>query len=116
VNAGHNPPLLFDSSDRTISPLTTGGSVLGIFPGASFEEGSTQLNANDVLVAYTDGVTEAQDPEGTEFGDERLRDVIAECSGGSATEIMDAIIGRVTAWSNGTRQHDDITVVVLKRA
>jgi serine phosphatase RsbU (regulator of sigma subunit) len=116
VNAGHNPPMHFDASEQTISSLTTGGSVLGVFPGASFEEGVAKLDDNDVLVAYTDGVTEAEDRDGTEFGEERLRDVIAESASGSAKEIMDAIVSRVTEWSQGTRQHDDITIIVLKRA
>jgi sigma-B regulation protein RsbU (phosphoserine phosphatase) len=116
VNAGHNPPMHYSASQKTIAPLTTGGSVLGLFSTASFEEGVAALDADDVLVAYTDGVTEAEDTDGTEFGEDRLRELIGEIAGGSAKEILDAIIGRVTEWSRGTKQHDDITVVVLKRS
>jgi phosphoserine phosphatase RsbU/P len=116
VNAGHNPPLLYSAAEHTISPLSTGGTVLGLFPAQVFDEGHIQLGPNDVLVAYTDGVTEAEDSDTTEFGEERLREVICNAAQGTATEILDAIVNRVTEWSRGTKQHDDITIIVLKRA
>jgi sigma-B regulation protein RsbU (phosphoserine phosphatase) len=115
VNAGHNPPMVYKSSDREITPLVAGGSVLGLFPGATFDEGRSQLDSGDFLVAYTDGVTEAEDPHGEEFGEERLRATIADAAPGNAKQIMDRVVNAVTEWSRGTRQHDDITVVVLKR-
>ena len=115
VNAGHNPPMLYQSGTREIQRLSVGGSVLGLFQSAVFEEGSSVLASGDVFVAYTDGVTEAEDVDGEEFGEDRLRATIADAADGSAKEILDRIVAAVTEWSQGTRQHDDITVVVLKR-
>ena len=74
------------------------------------------LRPGDILVAYTDGVTEAMNTSQEEFLEGRLRAAIAETSNQSAQEILANIISRVTHWSKGAKQHDDITVVVLKMA
>jgi sigma-B regulation protein RsbU (phosphoserine phosphatase) len=123
VNAGHNPPLLFTRSAQTAEGsreggefrrLATGGPVLGLFPDASFEEDEVVLRCGDVLVAYTDGVTEAMNSEDEEFSEDRLRTAIVGATG-SAKEILETIVSRVVHWSRGMGQHDDITVVVLRR-
>jgi sigma-B regulation protein RsbU (phosphoserine phosphatase) len=95
--------------------LCAGGPVLGVFPDAQFEEGSFELQSGDLLVAYTDGLTEAMNSAGEEFGEERLCAVIAGLNGGTAKDALDQLVHQVTTWSKGTRQHDDITVVILKR-
>jgi sigma-B regulation protein RsbU (phosphoserine phosphatase) len=121
VNAGHNPPLLLRRpAKQTVEKgvefqsLSSGGLVLGLFPDGNFEEGEVQLRSGDVLVAYTDGVTEAMNVQQEEFSEERLRTAIAEVSQHSAREILDHIMALVSQWSKGAPQHDDITVVVLK--
>lgn len=133
VNAGHNPPLLFTRSapaaaSQAAAPQTVedpptrgvfrrlacGGPVLGLFPDAGFEEEEVLLHSGDVLVAYTDGVTEAMNAEDQEFSDDRLRAAITGASG-TAKQILESIVASVAQWSKGTSQHDDITVVVLKR-
>jgi sigma-B regulation protein RsbU (phosphoserine phosphatase) len=123
VNAGHNPPLLLrraDSGskeagdDRAFQSLSSGGLVLGMFPESQFEEEEVRLRSGDVLVAYTDGVTEAMNMQQEEFSEERLRAAIVDASSQSAKEILSHIVSSVTQWSKGAAQHDDITVVVLK--
>src|SRR5215210_1520875 len=78
VNAGHNPPLIAHGSDGTLEQLGAGGLPLGILPDYDYHEGRTQLNPGDVLVVYSDGVTETQNPEGEEFGAMRLQEVVAQ--------------------------------------
>jgi phosphoserine phosphatase RsbU/P len=123
VNAGHNPPLLLRQPDQAepgsgpgavFESLTSGGPVLGMFPTVEFEEGEVRLRSGDILVAYTDGVTEAMSLWEEEFSEERLRAAILEASQQNAKQILSHIVSRVADWSQGAAQHDDITVVVLK--
>jgi serine phosphatase RsbU (regulator of sigma subunit) len=121
VNAGHNPPLLYrrplphtQETAGAFQSLTSGGTVLGMFPGSDFEEDEVLLHPGDILVAYTDGVTEAMNVSQEEFSEGRLRAAIAEASHQNAKEIQDHIIACVALWSKGASQHDDITVIVLR--
>jgi sigma-B regulation protein RsbU (phosphoserine phosphatase) len=123
VNAGHNPPLLLRESalqaqeagaSAVFESLSCGGLVLGLFPDSGFEEGEVSLRSGDILVAYTDGVTEAMNLLQEEFSEERLRAAIVDASQQSAREILNHIVARVSDWSKGAPQHDDITIVVLK--
>ena len=78
VNAGHNAPyLLRNGGDRTVEELTTGGTIIGMFPQTRYEEGTLALHAGDVLIVFTDGVTEALNPADEEFGEDRLKDFSA---------------------------------------
>ncbi|HWR16740.1 MAG TPA: SpoIIE family protein phosphatase [Terriglobales bacterium] len=115
VNAGHNPPILYSAATAEFQMLDSSGPVLGVLPEANFTEQACALNTGDVLFAYTDGVTEALNSSGEEFGEERLRAAIAAACSGSAQDILDRVIAEVTAWSSGIRQHDDITVIALKK-
>ncbi len=76
TNAGHNAPLLV-RADGTVERLWTGGTVLGAFDGVPFEEGQVGLNEGDLLVVYSDGITEAQNGTGEEFGEGRLLELLA---------------------------------------
>jgi phosphoserine phosphatase RsbU/P len=115
INAGHNAPLIYQCDKRDFRTLNDGGPVLGLFPDATFNEGWAQLNSGDVLVAYTDGVTEAENADQEEFGEERLRTAISAVADRSAREILDDVSSEVTAWSRGVRQHDDLTILVLRK-
>lgn len=115
INAGHNAPLVYSREKDDFRTLNDGGPVLGLFPDALYNEGWTRVEQGDVLVAFTDGVTEAQNAIEEEFGDDRLRAAISDAAGSSAREILNHIAGEVAAWSQGVRQHDDITILVLKR-
>jgi sigma-B regulation protein RsbU (phosphoserine phosphatase) len=115
INAGHNPPLIAHGSDGTLEQLGAGGLPLGILPDYDYREGRTQLRAGDVLVVYSDGVTETQDPEGDEFGTARLQDVIVQNLDLTASGIRDKIEAALSAFAQGTPAVDDITLVIVKR-
>lgn len=112
INAGHNPPLVI-RRDGSVIWLRTGGVPLGIFPDSSYEQGAVQLIPGDIVIAYTDGVTEAVNPSGEEWGVERLRRAAVESSALPADEIVDEIFRSLDEFSR-ERQADDATVVVVR--
>jgi sigma-B regulation protein RsbU (phosphoserine phosphatase) len=114
LNAGHNPPLIVHSGG-TMEQLAAGGLPLGIMPNADFREGRTQLHPGDVLVVYSDGVTEAYNPKGEEFGPTRLYEVVSRNIDSSAAGIRDRIEAALTKFCQGTPAADDITLVIVKR-
>src|SRR5215813_5245980 len=114
LNAGHNPPLIVHSAG-TVEQLASGGLPLGIKPDAEYREGRTQLQTGDVLVIYSDGVTEAVSPTGEEFGPTRLYEVVSRNIEASAAGIRDRIESSLTKFSQGTSAADDITLVIVKR-
>jgi sigma-B regulation protein RsbU (phosphoserine phosphatase) len=114
LNAGHNPPLIIHSAG-TVEQLASGGLPLGIKPDAEYREGRTQLQHGDVLVIYSDGVTEAVSPTGEEFGATRLYEVVSRNIEASAAGIRDRIESSLTKFAQGTSAADDITLVIVKR-
>jgi phosphoserine phosphatase RsbU/P len=114
LNAGHNPPLIVHAAG-TVEQLSSGGLPLGIKGDAEYREGRTHLKHGDVLVIYSDGVTEAASPSGEEFGPTRLYEVVSRNVDASAAGIRDRIESAVTKFSQGTQAADDITLVIVKR-
>lgn len=114
LNAGHNPPLIVHAAG-TVEQLASGGLPLGIKTDAEYREGRTQLQHGDVLVVYSDGVTEAVSPSGEEFGATRLYEVVSRNIEASAAGIRDRIESSLTKFSQGTSAADDITLVIVKR-
>ena len=98
-----------------LSELTQRGIILGTFEDISLRDDRVDLAPGDALVLYTDGVTDALDADGEEFGEQRLFDVIAAHAEGSAQEIMWAITGALAGFIDGTEPADDVTCVVIKR-
>jgi serine phosphatase RsbU (regulator of sigma subunit) len=114
LNAGHNPPLIVHAAG-TVEQLASGGLPLGIKADAEYREGRTTLQHGDVLVIYSDGVTEAASPNGEEFGPTRLYEVVSRNVEASAAGIRDRIESALTKFSQGTQAADDITLVIVKR-
>ena len=114
LNAGHNPPLIVHAAG-TVEQLASGGLPLGIKADADYREGRTHLQMGDVLVIYSDGVTEAASPNGEEFGPTRLYEVVSRNVDASAAGIRDRIESALTKFSQGTQAADDITLVIVKR-
>jgi serine phosphatase RsbU (regulator of sigma subunit) len=114
LNAGHNPPLIVHAAG-TVEQLASGGLPLGIKRDAEYREGCTQLQLGDVLVIYSDGVTEAASPSGEEFGPTRLYEVVSRNIDASAAGLRDRIESALTKFSQGTQAADDITLVIVKR-
>lgn len=114
LNAGHNPPLIVHAAG-TVEQLASGGLPLGIKRNAEYREGRTQMQMGDVLVIYSDGVTEASSPSGEEFGVTRLYEVVSRNIDASAAGVRDRIESALTKFSQGTQAADDITLVIVKR-
>lgn len=114
LNAGHNPPLIVHPGG-TMEQLASGGLPLGIMAGAEFREGKTKLEPGDVLVIYSDGVSEAVNRAGEEFNATRLYEVVARNLDASAAGIRDRIESALSKFCDGTPAADDITLVIVKR-
>ncbi len=111
VNAGHNPPFLIGKTgSRT---LKHGGIPLGILPEYTFETGEVPLRPGDLLVMFSDGITEAGAREGKEFGEERLQALIHSQDGKPLSEIEKGILRAVRAWT-GDEVEDDMTLVLVR--
>jgi sigma-B regulation protein RsbU (phosphoserine phosphatase) len=115
VNAGHNPPYLVRRADGItgIIELRAGGTVLGLFPDIAFHEANVELRAGDLLVAFTDGVTDALNAAGEEFGEERLKHVLNTALGASASEVSEVLADTLRDWIGNAEPHDDLTFVVV---
>ena len=113
-NAGHNPPMLF-SPTGSMRLLETGGTVLSILEDFPFEEEKVELKQGDILMVFSDGVTEAMNAEEELFGEERLEKVIEKHRSASAASIIDEIVTAVREFAGPTPQADDITMIVVKR-
>jgi serine phosphatase RsbU (regulator of sigma subunit) len=113
VNAGHNPPYLFRASGE-IEELSIGGAVIGMFPQLPYQEGRVDLRPGDVLIAFTDGVSEAMSPGEEEFSEERLKDLVRGLIQLSPQEISARVAQALRDWMQDAPQHDDLTLVVMK--
>jgi serine phosphatase RsbU (regulator of sigma subunit) len=115
-NAGHNPPYLCGAhGDDTVQTLTIGGLPLGILEEETWEQRTLQLPPASTLVLYTDGVTEAENPEGEFFSEERLREMLQSQRRSTAQGVLDALMGALHEFAGDPphAQHDDITLMVL---
>ena len=110
-NAGHNPPLLVGRASRQ---LRTGGRVLGMFDDAALEEETLQLDPGDLVVAYTDGVTEALDKSGAEFGEDRLQSCVEAHADLAPAALVERILDDVRRFTTDAVQSDDVTVLVMR--
>jgi sigma-B regulation protein RsbU (phosphoserine phosphatase) len=114
-NAGHNPPLIL-AADGSCRYLTLpDGLVLGVTPETNYTDDGVRMEPGDMIVTYTDGVTEAMSPERKLYSEERLQQTVAAMSGRSVDETVAAILASVKTHAAGAPQSDDITVLALKR-
>ena len=112
-NAGHNPPVLVRQGS-VVESLLEGGVAFGVLPDAQYEERPVALEDDDVLVLYTDGVSEAQSPTGEHFGQRRLEQCAVDLAGRGAAEIVEGIVQAVLDWTGERGQNDDLTLMVVK--
>jgi phosphoserine phosphatase RsbU/P len=114
VNAGHNPPLYYRSADDYLEFLPIGGRAVGWFPDNPLEELEIQMQPGDVIVYYTDGVTEAENVAGEHYGEDRLQSIVEANAHHTATDILAAIVTDVEAFRGDAPPFDDMTLVVLR--
>ena len=113
ANAGHNWPVTLHADGSVAMLDGTGGTALAVIEGLAFEEKSIDLAPGDLMLLYTDGVTEAFNPASEEFSDARLRDLVATMGQTPTWNVPHMVLGAVKAFEDGTQQSDDITCVVL---
>lgn len=113
ANAGHNPPLLLDARGN-VKFIDRGGVPLGMFRDTRYYEYYLTIEPDEVLVLYTDGVTEAQSPQGEEFGRQRLAESVKKWRGRSAKDLITAVQKDVIDWTDGRGVTDDVTFFVVK--
>jgi len=114
VNAGHNPPLLFGAHGAQPTRLEVGGPVIGLFPKGERKQGRIELRSHDLLVAFTDGITEATDPAGEEWGEDGLIDTIRRSDAASPETLIERVLESLDAFTAGAMPHDDMTLVVVR--
>lgn len=115
VNAGHNAPLWYRRREERLSELATTGPALGVYDDRVFEQHAAQLEPGDFVLFYTDGVTEALDPAGEEYGEARLNRLISAQPDRSAVDIVGAIEESLRAFTGERPPEDDVTFLLVKR-
>jgi sigma-B regulation protein RsbU (phosphoserine phosphatase) len=117
VNAGHLPPLLLRCSAGgrvAVERLETGGPVLGLLAGSSYEEGRVSVQEGDVLALYSDGLTEANNLQGEEFGEERLLRTLQALYHGSAAEVCSHVLTEMKSFTGTQPPRDDLTLLIFR--
>jgi sigma-B regulation protein RsbU (phosphoserine phosphatase) len=114
ANAGHNPPLIV-RADGNSEWLDAGGCVLGVMPMMKYDAARNCLGKGDVLVIFSDGVTDALNPEGEDFGEARLEAAVKEHRTEPSSAILDAVNRAIAEWAAGTPPPDDLTLLVARR-
>jgi sigma-B regulation protein RsbU (phosphoserine phosphatase) len=116
VNAGHNPPLLVPARGGPVLRLEPTGPMVGLLPGATFQEGRARMWPGDVLILFTDGVIDAEDVHGRELGDQPLIEAARACgAASSAEEVFERLLVTTLKHMEGGGFKDDVTLVVIKR-
>ncbi len=113
TNAGHLPPVLFRRGKAT--PLDVNGMVVGAFPFAQYGESQLQLERGDVLLAYTDGITEPENEYGEMFGEDRVIEVVQRNDHRTVDQIIQAVMEAVMEWTGSPELQDDMTILVARR-
>jgi phosphoserine phosphatase RsbU/P len=111
-NAGQNPPLLFMSSG--VRKLETGGMIVGLFPHATYDQEELQLAAGDSLAVFSDGVSEALNPAGEEYGEDRIREALAPHWLEPSDAALQTLLNSVRDFAQGAPQSDDVTALVVR--
>jgi sigma-B regulation protein RsbU (phosphoserine phosphatase) len=112
-NAGHLPPMLIRGGQ--VHRLKVTGMVVGAFPHTAYESSMLELKSGDLFVAFTDGITEPENPYGEEYGEQRLIDLLIREADHSPQQIIEAAMQEVVAWTGQTALQDDMTMLVARR-
>ena len=115
TNAGHNPPYVAKADGSIVKLPLSKNIIAGFLKGYQFTEETLQLQHGDTLLLYTDGVTEAVDPDYEEYGEERLEALLKNTSQVDCQQLIDAVKADVKVFANGAEQSDDITLLAIKR-
>lgn len=118
VNAGHNPPFLIrrTGDDFEVLKLEEGGAVVGMLPSmlVNYKQGEVELKTGDLLVGFTDGISEAMNPQDEEWGEDAMLVELKKVYGKPAAEILPYIVAEADRFANGAKQHDDMTMIIVR--
>jgi len=112
TNAGHLPPVLFRGGG--VERLQTGGTVVGLFAQAKYEQAELELKPGDLLLAFTDGITEPENAFEEEFGEERLLEVVRRAMGSPPDVLVEEIYRSVSDWTGSPELQDDMTLLLAR--
>jgi sigma-B regulation protein RsbU (phosphoserine phosphatase) len=115
ISAGHNIAYLFRSATGKIEELIPDAYFLGMFDFASYQSRTLQLDKGDILVVYSDGLTDAENPQGEMFGEHRLLDIIRREAPSGSHAVEQRFLNAIEDFTQGTPQTDDITFVVVEK-
>ena len=115
ISAGHNPAYLFRSATRKVEELVSDAYFLGMFDFASYQSRTLHLNSGDVLVVYSDGLTDAQNQQGEMFGEERLLNIIRQEAFSGSHAVEQKFLSAIEEFTQGMPQTDDITFVIVEK-
>jgi sigma-B regulation protein RsbU (phosphoserine phosphatase) len=115
VNSGHNPPYIVRANDNRIEELDQGGVMLGIMEEIDLPKATLSIDKGDILMLFSDGVTEATNPSGELFSEERFEQWLLDHNQLSAEEMKDALLKTLRDYADGSPQSDDITFIIVKR-
>jgi sigma-B regulation protein RsbU (phosphoserine phosphatase) len=112
TNAGHNPPFLIQQSG--VRRLETGGTIVGLFNQTQYDEETVQLDPGDLVVVFSDGLSEAASPAGEEFGDDRILRCVRKNQAGTVDQLLACLLASVHEFCAGADQSDDVTVLIIR--
>ena len=112
VNAGHNPPMIFRNGE--VIRLETGGPVVGLLPLFPYSQDTITLQSGDLFVGFTDGISEAMNPQEEEWGEEKMMETIKSFYGATSNDMLHHLVEHADKFAAGAKQHDDMTLVVLR--
>jgi sigma-B regulation protein RsbU (phosphoserine phosphatase) len=115
ISAGHNPSYIFRAATGEIEELDSNNMIVGAFAFATFESARLEMGKGDVLVAYSDGLTEAGNPQGEMLGEERVKKVIREEAPSGSERLEQKLLETIQAFTAGRSQTDDITIMIVER-
>lgn len=116
VNAGHNPPMIFrkNGDELKIIRLETGGPVVGLLPLFPYSQDTIILQSGDLFVGFTDGISEAMNHDEEEWGEDKMMEAIKEFFGANSNDMLQHLVKHADEFAAGAKQHDDMTLVVLR--
>lgn len=114
VNAGHNAPLLVRGASVEVVRLEAGGTPVGLLPSASYEAQSVTLESGDLLLCYTDGISEAMTLSDQEWGEERMLEAVKMKPGAPASEVLGEVFRAADQFTGAAPQHDDMTLLIVR--
>jgi sigma-B regulation protein RsbU (phosphoserine phosphatase) len=116
VNAGHNPPIILHKTgdEWHLTRLEVGGAVVGLLRNFPYGQAQVTMEPGDVLVAFTDGISEAMNPNEEEWGEESLIEAVKGCDGMTASDMLPRLVEAADRFAAGAKQHDDMTLLVMR--